>query len=55
MNDASEMLTASIIALIMEAVSTSVTSVSFYEAARRNIPEVIHRYTRLRKKLKFRN
>jgi hypothetical protein len=40
---ASEVLTASIIReLMMEAVSVSETSVSFYETARRNIPEDSH-------------
>jgi hypothetical protein len=41
----SEVLTASIIraiALMMEAVRTSETSVSFYQTARRNIPEDSH-------------
>jgi hypothetical protein len=39
----SEVLTASIIrTLMMEAVSTSEASVSFYETARRNIPEYSH-------------
>jgi hypothetical protein len=39
--DVSEVLTASI-ALMMEAVSTSETSVSFYQTTRRNIPEDGH-------------
>jgi hypothetical protein len=40
--DVSEVLTASvIIAVMMEAVSTSETSVDFYQTTRRNIPEVI--------------
>jgi hypothetical protein len=37
--DVSEVLTASVIAPMMEAVSTSETSVSFYQTTRRNIPE----------------
>jgi hypothetical protein len=43
LTDVSELLrtTASIIALMMEAVSTSETSVNFYETKRRNIPEDI--------------
>jgi hypothetical protein len=45
--DVSEVLTASIIkaiALMMEAVSTSETSVSFYQNTRRIIPEDSHIY-----------
>jgi hypothetical protein len=51
----SEVLTASIImviALMMEAASTSETSVNFYETTRRNIPEDSHLHTRRRKNLK---
>jgi hypothetical protein len=39
LTDVSEMRIASIIALMIEAVSTSETSVHFYEATRRKIPE----------------
>jgi hypothetical protein len=39
LTDDSDVLTASIIALMMEAGSTSKTSVNFYETTRRNIPE----------------
>jgi hypothetical protein len=38
----------------MEAVSTSETSVNFYETTRRNIPEDSHLYTRRRENLKSR-
>jgi hypothetical protein len=38
----SEMFAASIIALIMEAASTSEKSVNFYQTTRRNIPEDSH-------------
>jgi hypothetical protein len=41
------------IALIMVAASTSETSVSFYQTARRNIPEDSHLYARRRENLKF--
>jgi hypothetical protein len=40
------------IALMMEAVSTSETSVNFYETTRRNIPEGCHLHTRRRENLK---
>jgi hypothetical protein len=40
--DISEMFSASIIALMMEAVSTSETSVKFYQTTRRNNPEDSH-------------
>jgi hypothetical protein len=47
--DVSEVLIASIIraiiAVVMEAVSTSEASASFHETARRNIPEDIHLHT----------
>jgi hypothetical protein len=47
------MLTASIIIiLMMEAVSTSETSVNFYQTTWRNIPEDSHLYTRRREILK---
>jgi hypothetical protein len=44
LTDVSEVFTAYyiIIALMMEAVSTSETSVNFYETSRRNIPEDSH-------------
>jgi hypothetical protein len=45
LTDVSEVFTASIIyliALIIEAVSASETSVNFYQTARRNIPEDSH-------------
>jgi hypothetical protein len=38
-------------ALMMEAVSTSETSVSLYQPTRRNIPEDSHLHTRRRKNL----
>jgi hypothetical protein len=41
--DVSEVLAASVIALMMEAVSTSATSVSFYQTTRHNIPDDIYR------------
>lgn len=41
-----------IIALMLEAVRASETSVSFYETIRRNIPEESHLYTRRRENLK---
>jgi broad-specificity NMP kinase len=41
LTDVSEVLTASIIDLILEAVITSETSVIFYRTTRRNIPEDI--------------
>jgi hypothetical protein len=37
----------SFIALMMEAVSTSETSVNFYETTQRNIPEGCHLYDKL--------
>jgi hypothetical protein len=40
------------IALMMEAVNTSETSVKFYQTRRRNIPEDSHLYTRRRENLK---
>jgi hypothetical protein len=49
--DFSEVLAASI-ALMMEAASTSVTSVNFYQTARRNNPEDSHLHTRPRENLK---
>jgi hypothetical protein len=42
----------SVFALMMEAASTSETSVSFYETTRRNIPEDSHLHTRNRESLK---
>jgi hypothetical protein len=47
-----EELSASIIALMMEAASTSETSVSFYQTTRRNIPEDRHLLTHRRENLK---
>jgi hypothetical protein len=41
-----------LIALMMEAVSTSETPVNFYETTRRNIPEDNHLHTRHRENLK---
>jgi hypothetical protein len=43
-----------LIALIMEAASTSETSVNFYQTTRRNNPEDSHLHTRRRENLKFR-
>jgi hypothetical protein len=40
--------------MMMEAVSTSETSVSFYQTTRRNIPEYSHFHTRHRENLKSR-
>jgi hypothetical protein len=52
--DVSEVLIASIIIIpIMEAVSTSETSVNFYQTARRNIPEDSHPHTRRRENLEY--
>jgi hypothetical protein len=43
--DVSEVLTASIIrAMVMEAISTSETSVNFYQTTRRSVPEDSHLY-----------
>jgi hypothetical protein len=50
--DVSEVLTASIIALTMEAASTSDTSVNFYKTERRNIPEDSNLHNRRRENLK---
>jgi hypothetical protein len=52
LTDVSEVLIASVIALMMEAVSTSQTSANFYQTTRRNIPEDSHLHIRRRKKLK---
>jgi hypothetical protein len=41
-----------IIAMMMETVSTSETSVNFYQTTRRNIPEESHLYIRCRENLK---
>jgi hypothetical protein len=46
------MLTASIIALMMEEVITPETSVNFYKNTRRNTPEDSHLHTPRREKLK---
>jgi hypothetical protein len=45
-------ISASIIALMMEAISTSETYVNFYQNTRRNIPEDSHLHTRRRENLK---
>jgi hypothetical protein len=53
--DVSQVLAAFIIraiALMMKAVSTSETSVNFYQATRRNNPEDSHLHTRRRENLK---
>jgi hypothetical protein len=51
--DVSEVLTTSIIiVLMMEAVSTSKTSVNFYDTTRRNIPEDSHLHICRRENLK---
>jgi hypothetical protein len=42
---------ASIVRAMMEALSTSETSVSFYETARRNIPQGCYLHTRRRENL----
>jgi hypothetical protein len=47
-DDVSEVITASIIALMMEAVNTSETSVNFYHTSRINGPEDGHLHTRRR-------
>jgi hypothetical protein len=53
LTDISEVLIASmIITLMIEAVSTSETPVSFYQTTRRNIPEHTHRHIRHRENLK---
>jgi hypothetical protein len=49
--DVSDVLTASII----RAISTSETSVNFYQTARCNIPEYSHFHTRRRENLKSHN
>jgi hypothetical protein len=55
LTDVSEVLTVSnirVITLMMEATSTSETSVNIYQTTRRNIPEGSHHHTRRREKLK---
>jgi hypothetical protein len=52
LTDVSEMRTSSIIALMMEAVRTSETSVSFNVSTRRYIPEDSKLHTRRRENLK---
>jgi hypothetical protein len=53
LTDVPEVLTTSIvIALMMEAVSTSKTSVNFYETTWRKMPEESHLHTRRRENLK---
>jgi hypothetical protein len=53
--DVSEVLTVlhQLIPLMMEAVSTSETSVNLYETTRRNIPEDSHLHTRRHQNLKY--
>jgi hypothetical protein len=51
-DDVPEVLTFSIIVLMIEAVSTSETSVNFYQTTWRNIPEDSHLHTRRRENLK---
>jgi hypothetical protein len=51
--DVLEVLTASIIALMMEAVRTSETSVSFYQTTLHNIPEDSRLHTRCRENQKY--
>jgi hypothetical protein len=46
------MLRVVVIALMMEAISTSKTSVNFYQTTRRNIPENSHLRTGRRENLK---
>jgi hypothetical protein len=50
--DVSEVLTARAMALMMGAVSTSETSVKFYQTTLRNNPEDSYLYTRRRENLK---
>lgn len=50
--DVSEMPTASITKAMMKALSTSETSVNFYQATRRNVPKDNHLQTRGRENLK---
>jgi hypothetical protein len=50
--DVSELLNASSIMTMMEAVSTSETSVNFYPTTRRKIPEDSQLHTRRRENLK---
>jgi hypothetical protein len=52
LTDVSEVLTASNIKAMMEAVSTSETSVNIYQTTRRIIPEDKHLHTRRRENLK---
>jgi hypothetical protein len=53
LTDASEVITAFIIrAMMMDAASTSETSVSFYQTTRRNSPEDSHLHPRRRENLK---
>jgi hypothetical protein len=42
-----------IIAMLIEAASTSETSINVYQTARRNIPEESHLHTRRRENLKY--
>jgi hypothetical protein len=50
--EVSEVLAASIIRAMMEAGSTSETSVNFYQTTRRNNPQDSHLHTRRRENLK---
>jgi hypothetical protein len=49
---AASIIRATLIALMMEVVSTTETSVNFYQTTRRNTPEDSHFHTRRREKLK---
>jgi hypothetical protein len=53
LTEVSEVLTARAVALMMEAVSISVTSANFYQSTRRNIPEDGHLRTRRHQNLKY--
>jgi hypothetical protein len=53
--DVSEVLNASFIALMIEAVNASEPSVTFYETTRCNVTEESHLHTLRSKKLKSRN
>jgi hypothetical protein len=52
LTDVSEVRTASIIRVMMEAVSTSEMSVNFYQTTRRSVPEGCHLYTHRRDNVK---
>jgi hypothetical protein len=53
LTNVSDVFTASIITLMMEAVSTSEMSVNFYHTKLRNIPEDSHIHTHRRQNLKY--